>query len=170
MLINQGQRSSSSLGFQTLHAKKQRNTFMSKYCRYVSAKFCRYNTSATLSYRPKKSVCRYIGRALDNKNIWKAMLDMHWNKSKWQAFECSCRFISLKKRRWHQGCRSWRMPTINYGWQHLSEQLYPVSTPERLKNISNQNADLYKKCDHFLCMSVASWNIGLKWLWTFMWL
>jgi len=50
MLINQGQRRSSNLGFRTLHAEQQRNTFMSKYCRYISAEFCRYDTWATLSY------------------------------------------------------------------------------------------------------------------------
>ena len=52
MMINQGQRRSSNLGFRTLHAEQQRNTFMGKYCRYISAEFCRYYTSATSSYRP----------------------------------------------------------------------------------------------------------------------
>jgi len=30
----------------------QSNTFMSKYCRYISAEFCRYDTLATSSYWP----------------------------------------------------------------------------------------------------------------------
>jgi len=52
--VNQSgsQRRSSNLGFRTLHTEQQRNIFMSKYCRYISAEFCRYDTSS------------YIGRAL----------------------------------------------------------------------------------------------------------
>jgi len=51
VLINQGQIRSSNLDFRTLHAEQQHNTFMSKHCRYISAEFCRYDTSATLSYQ-----------------------------------------------------------------------------------------------------------------------
>jgi len=51
VLINQGHRWSSNLGFPTLHAEQQCNTCMSKYCQYISAEFCRYDTSATFSYR-----------------------------------------------------------------------------------------------------------------------
>jgi len=67
VLINKGQRRSSNLGFRTLHAEKQRNTFISKYCRYISAEFCQYDTSATSSYRPT-----YIGVPIhrSSSSIW----------------------------------------------------------------------------------------------------
>ena len=64
VLINQGQRRSSNLGFRMLHAEQQRNTFMSKYCRYISAEFCRYNTLAIRHIGRYISVCRYISQAL----------------------------------------------------------------------------------------------------------
>jgi len=48
VLINQGHRRSSNLGFRTLHAEQQRNTFISKYCRYTSAEFYRYVLSADI--------------------------------------------------------------------------------------------------------------------------
>jgi len=80
VLINQGQRQSSNLGFRTLHAEQQRNTFMSKYCRYISAEFCRYDTSAISSYRPI-----YIGvpihRSSSSRNH-DTMYDVHDNGKK----------------------------------------------------------------------------------------
>jgi len=55
------QRRSANLGFRTLHAEQQHNTFMSKYCRYISALFCWYDTSATLSIHRQHCRLIYIG-------------------------------------------------------------------------------------------------------------
>jgi len=49
-LISKGQRRSSNLGFRTIHAEQQCNTFMLPI--YISADFCCYDTSAKSSYRP----------------------------------------------------------------------------------------------------------------------
>ena len=49
VLINQGQRQSSNSGFQTLHAKQQHNTFMSKYCWYILLEFCWYIGNIVIS-------------------------------------------------------------------------------------------------------------------------
>ena len=76
-LISQGQRQSSNLGFQTLHAEQQRNIFMSKYCQYIY----RQNFADTIHWQHCHigwyiSACWCIGQTLLLRSIYHIFYDI----------------------------------------------------------------------------------------------